>query len=255
MLQLEGKRFLIMGVANKRSIAWAIAKALHRAGAQLAFSYQGERLEKYVRRLVDEEIPGAPCIECDVTSDEQLTTAFAEMKELWGTLDGVIHSIAFARNEDLEGSFLNTSRAGYALAQDISAYSLIAVARAAKPLMVEGGSLITMTYLGAERVIPNYKVMGIAKAALETNVRYLAEDLGKDNIRVNAISAGPIRTLAARGVKDFNSILKMMEEKAPLRRVTDVEEVADTALFLASSLSRGITGEVIHVDNGFNLIG
>jgi enoyl-[acyl-carrier protein] reductase I len=252
---MEGKRVLIMGVANKRSIAWAIAQSLHSHGAELAFTYQGERLEKRVRELVDAEMPGSPLIECDVTSDEQVRSAFDKIAEVWGRLDGLVHCIAFAKAEDLEVPFVETSRDGYALAQDISSYSLVACARAAKPLMTEGGSILTMTYMGSERVIPNYNVMGVAKAALEASVRYLAHDLGPAGIRVNAISAGPIRTLAAKGVKNFNSILHIVEERAPLRRTTDPSEVADTALFLASPLSRGITGEVIHVDGGYNIMG
>ncbi|MEW9032584.1 MAG: enoyl-ACP reductase FabI [Planifilum fimeticola] len=252
---MEGKRVVIMGVANKRSIAWAIAQSLHNHGAELAFTYQGERLERRVRELVDAEMPGSPLIECDVTSDEQVRSAFDKIGEVWGRIDGLVHCIAFAKAEDLEVPFVETSRDGYALAQDISAYSLVACARAAKPLMTEGGSILTMTYMGSERVIPNYNVMGVAKAALEASVRYLAHDLGPAGIRVNAISAGPIRTLAAKGVKDFNSMLHIVEERSPLRKTTDPAEVADTALFLTSPLSRGITGEVIHVDGGYNIMG
>lgn len=252
---MEGKRVLIMGVANKRSIAWAIAQSLHRHGAELAFSYQGERLERRVRELVDAEMPGSPLVECDVTQDEQVRSAFDKIGEVWGRLDGLVHCIAFAKAEDLEVPFVETSRDGYALAQDVSSYSLVACARAAKPLMTEGGSILTLTYMGSERVIPNYNVMGVAKAALEASVRYLAHDLGPAGIRVNAISAGPIRTLAAKGVKDFNSMLHIVEERSPLRKTTDPAEVADTALFLASPLSRGITGEVIHVDGGYNIMG
>ncbi len=252
---MEGKRVLIMGVANKRSIAWAIARSLHSHGAELAFTYQGERLERRVRELVDAEMPGSPLIECDVTSDEQVRAAFDKIGEVWGRLDGLVHCIAFAKAEDLEVPFVETSRDGYALAQDVSSYSLVACARAAKPLMKEGGSILTLTYMGSERVIPNYNVMGVAKAALEASVRYLAHDLGPDGIRVNAISAGPIRTLAAKGVKDFNSVLHIVEEKSPLSKTTHTAEVADTALFLSSPLSRGITGEVIHVDGGYNIMG
>ncbi|MGI6127909.1 MAG: enoyl-ACP reductase FabI, partial [Planifilum sp.] len=219
------------------------------------FTYQGERLERRVRELVDAEMPGSPLIECDVTSDEQVRAAFDKIGEVWGRLDGLVHCIAFAKAEDLEVPFVETSRDGYALAQDVSSYSLVACARAAKPLMKEGGSILTLTYMGSERVIPNYNVMGVAKAALEASVRYLAHDLGPDGIRVNAISAGPIRTLAAKGVKDFNSVLHIVEEKSPLRKTTDPAEVADTALFLSSPLSRGITGEVIHVDGGYNIMG
>src|SRR5690606_36126229 len=252
---LEGKRVVIMGVANKRSIAWAIAQSLHNHGAELAFTYQGERLERRVRELVEAEMPGSPMFECDVTSDKQVRSAFDRIGEVWGRIDGLVHCIAFAKAEDLEVSFVETSRDGYALAQDISSYSLVACARAAKSLMTEGGSILTMTYMGSERVIPNYNVMGVAKAALEASVRYLAYDLGPSGIRVNAISAGPIRTLAAKGVKNFNSMLHIVEERSPLRKTTDPAEVADTALFLISPLSRGITGEVIHVDGGYNIMG
>ncbi|MCF6094049.1 enoyl-ACP reductase FabI [Microaerobacter geothermalis] len=253
---LQGKNFLIMGVANKRSIAWGIAQSLSKAGATLAFTYQGERLEQNVRELAEtlpqEEVILIPC---DVTKDEDIQNAFSTLREKVGVLHGIAHCIAFAKTEELEGEFLQTSRDGYALAQDISAYSLVAVAREAKPLMTEGGSIVTLTYLGGERVVPNYNVMGVAKAALDMNVKYLANDLGPHNIRVNAISAGPIRTLAAKGVRNFNSILKVIEEKAPLRRTVDQSEVGDTALFLFSHLSRGITGEIIHVDAGYNILG
>jgi enoyl-[acyl-carrier protein] reductase I len=252
---MENKKVVVMGVANQRSIAWAIAKALHSAGAELAFTYQGERLEKKVKELVEAEMPGSLCVECDVTSDEQLKNAFSIIGDKWGKIDGLVHSIAYAKSEDLENPYIETSREGYALAQDISAYSLVAVAREAKKYMTEGGSIVTMTYMGSERVIPNYNVMGVAKAALEASVRYLAYDLGTENIRINAISAGPIRTLAAKGVKDFNKMLNVVEERAPLHRTTNPDEVADTALFLLSHMGRGITGEVIHVDSGYNIMG
>ncbi|UYZ14742.1 enoyl-ACP reductase FabI [Brevibacillus sp. WF146] len=251
---MQGKNIVIMGVANHRSIAWGIAQSLHKAGANLTFTYQGERLRENVAELA-QSLGGEPIlINCDVTKDEEVEAAFAQIKEKVGVIHGVAHCIAFAKTEELEGEFVNTSRDGYALAQDISAYSLVAVARAARPLMTEGGSIVTLTYLGGERVVPNYNVMGVAKAALDACVRYLASDLGKDNIRVNAISAGPIRTLAAKGVRNFNSILKEIEEKAPLRRTVDQSEVGDTALFLFSHLSRGITGEIIHVDAGYNIM-
>jgi enoyl-[acyl-carrier protein] reductase I len=251
---LQGKNFVIMGVANHRSIAWGIAQSLHKAGANLIFTYQGERLRENVAQLA-QSLGGEPIlINCDVTKDEEVEAAFAQIKEKVGVIHGVAHCIAFAKTEELEGEFVNTSRDGYALAQDISAYSLVAVTRAARPLMTEGGSIVTLTYLGGERVVANYNVMGVAKAALDACVRYLASDLGKDNIRVNAISAGPIRTLAAKGVRNFNSMLKEIEEKAPLRRTVDQSEVGDTALFLFSHLSRGITGEIIHVDAGYNII-
>jgi enoyl-[acyl-carrier protein] reductase I len=252
---LAGKRFLIMGVANDRSIAWAIAKALHAAGAELAFTYQGDRLESRVHKLVESTMPGSTLLSVDVTVEEEIATAFDTLKSQWGKMDGLVHSLAFAKSEELEGMFLNTSREGYLLAQEISAYSLVAISRYAQPLMTEGGSIITMTYIGGERVIGNYNVMGVAKAALEHSVRYLAADLGQFNIRVNAISAGPINTLAARGVRNFTSILSTVAEKAPLRRNITQEDVAKTALFLASDLASGITGETIHVDAGYHVIG
>ncbi len=253
---LAGKTFLIMGVANQRSIAWGIARSLHNAGARLVFTYQGERLKENVAKLATSlEAQDSLLVPCDVTSDEEIAAAFAQIKEEIGVLHGVAHCIAYARTEDLEGQFVDTSRSGYALAQDISAYSLVAVARAARELMTEGGSIVTLTYLGGERVVKNYNVMGVAKAALDAAVKYLAADLGQDRIRVNAISAGPIRTLAAKGIGDFNQIFKIIEEKAPLRRTVTQEEVGDAALFLFSDLSRGITGEIIHVDGGFNILG
>jgi len=252
---LAGKKFLIMGVANDRSIAWAIAKQLHEAGATLAFSYQGERLESRVVKLVESTMPGSIMVSVDVTREEEIEAAFNELKENWGTMDGLVHSLAFAKSEELEGQFLNTSREGYLLAQDISAYSLVACARYAQPMMTEGGSIITMTYIGGEKVIGNYNVMGVAKAALEHCVRYLAPDLGQYGIRINAISAGPINTLAARGVRNFTSILSQVAEKAPLRRNITQEEVGKTALYLASDLSSGVTGETIHVDAGYHIMG
>jgi len=253
-LLLEGKHILVMGVANDRSIAWAIAQSLAAQGARLVFTYENERVEERVRKLA-ETIPDSVILPCNVTVDEEIDTLAAALREKFGVLHGLVHSIAFAKTEELEGLFVDTSRAGFALAHDISAYSLAAVAQRVYPLMTEGGSIMTMTYLGAERAMKNYNVMGVAKAALEATVRYLANDLGQFNIRVNAISAGPIRTLAAKGIKDFNSILKTVEEKAPLRRTTETAEVGDTAMFLMSHLSRGITGEVIYVDNGYHIVG
>lgn len=244
---------MIMGVANDRSIAWAIAQSLAAQGAKLAFTYESERVQERVKKLAD-TIPGSLVLPCNVTVDEEIDTLAAQLKEHFGVLHGFVHSIAFAKGEDLQGGFVDTSRAGFALAQDISAYSLPAVAQRIYPLMTEGGSILAMTYIGAERAVRNYNVMGVAKAALEAGVRYLANDLGKLNIRVNAISAGPIRTLSAKGIRDFNSVLHEVEEKAPLRRCTDVAEVGDTALFLLSPWSRGITGEVIHVDSGFHIV-
>jgi len=255
ILSLAGKTFVVMGVANKRSIAWGIARSLHIAGARLIFTYAGERLESSVRDLANSlEAEGTLVLPCDVTSDEDIAKCFAEIKEAAGTIHGIAHCIAFAKTEELKGEYLNTTRDGFLLAQNISSYSLTAVAKEARGLMTEGGSIVTLTYLGGERAISNYNVMGVAKASLDASVRYLAADLGKDGIRVNSISAGPIRTLSAKGVGDFNSILKEIEEKAPLRRTTTPEEVGDTAAFLFSDLSRGITGENIHVDSGYHIL-
>ncbi|RSD29428.1 enoyl-ACP reductase FabI [Mesobacillus subterraneus] len=253
-LSLNGKTYVVMGVANKRSIAWGIAQSLHNAGANLIFTYAGERLEKSVRELAESLDKNYLVLPCDVTSDEDVAKCFREIKEATGTISGLAHCIAFANKEELQGDYMNVTRDGFLLAHNISAYSLTAVAKEAKELMAEGGSIVTLTYLGGERAIPNYNVMGVAKASLDASVRYLAADLGKQNIRVNSISAGPIRTLSAKGVSDFNSILKEIEEKAPLRRNTTPEEVGDTALFLFSDLSRGITGENIHVDSGFHIL-
>ena len=255
-LSLEGRTYVVMGVANKRSIAWGIAKSLNKAGARLIFTYAGERLEKNVRGLVETlERDDSLILPCDITNDDEIKETFAKIKDEVGIIHGLAHCIAFANTDELKGEYLNTTREGFLLAHNISSYSLTAVAKEARPLMAEGGSIVTMTYLGGERVVPNYNVMGVAKASLDASVRYLANDLGKDNIRVNAISAGPIRTLAAKGVSDFNSILKQIEERAPLRRTTTQEEVGDTALFLMSDLSRGITGEILHVDSGYHILG
>jgi len=258
---LAGKTGLIFGVAHKTSIAWAIARALSNAGMKLAFTYQGERLEKNVRELVDtlpeEQRAAALILPCDVTKDEEIDAVYASVAREYGQLDTLVHCVAFAQKEDLAGSFVDTSRNGYQIAQDISSYSLTALTRGAVPLMEKngGGSVITLTYLGGERVVQNYNVMGVAKAALEMSVRYLAADLGSKNIRVNAISAGPIKTLAARGISGFSSILDKMEELTPMKRNVEAAEVGDTALYLASPLSRGVTGEVIHVDAGFHIMG
>lgn len=251
---LAGKNIIVMGVANDRSIAWAIAQSLAAQGARLAFTYESERVEGRVRKLA-ETIPNSLILPCNVTVDEEIDKLADTLRAEFGVLHGLVHSIAFAKAEDLAGEFLDTSREGFALANDISVYSLVAVSQRLSQLMTEGGSIMTMTYMGAERVMRNYNVMGVAKAALESSVRYLANDLGPRNIRVNAISAGPIRTLAAKGISDFNSILKQVEEKAPLRKTTETAEVGDTAMFLLSHLSRGITGEVIYVDGGYNIVG
>lgn len=252
---LEGRRGLILGVANKRSIAWGIARATAREGARLALTYQGERLEENVRELA-RELKNPLVLPCDVSRDEDLDALATSINKEWGSLDFVVHAVAFALREELDGEFLNTSREGYRVAQDVSSYSLTALARRTAPLMAErGGSIVTLSYLGGERVVPHYNVMGVAKAALEMSVRYLAADLGPRNVRVNAVSAGPIKTLAAAGVHGLGKMLEYHRSHAPLRRNTDQEEVGDVALFLVSPLSRGVTGEVIHVDGGFHVMG
>jgi enoyl-[acyl-carrier protein] reductase I len=253
---LEGKVGVVLGVANKRSIAWGIAQAASREGARLALTYQGERLEENVREL-SEGLQNPVVLPCDVTRDEDLDKLAADIRREFGGLDFIVHSVAFAKREELDGEFLNTSREGYRIAQDISAYSLTATARALTPLMEGrgGGSIVTLTYLGGERVVPHYNVMGVAKAALDMSVRYLAADLGPRGIRVNAISAGPIKTLAAAGVHGIGKMLEYHRTHAPLRKNTEQEEVGDAALFLISRLGRGVTGEVIHVDGGFHVMG
>ena len=249
---LEGKTALILGVANKWSLAYAIAQAFRREGAAVLLTYQNERLKSAVEDL-GSELGAARVFECDVTKDEDLARLPTQVGG--GKLDIVVHSVAFANREDLSRPFVETSRAGFLLAQDVSAYSLVGVARAAAPLMTKGGSMMTLTYLGSTRVVPNYNVMGVAKAALEAAVRYLANDLGPSNIRVNAISAGPVKTASARAVKGISSMLEEAPSRAPLRRNCDPAEVADTAVFLASDLGRGVTGNVIFVDAGLQLLG
>lgn len=251
---MAGKRGLIMGVANDRSIAWGISQAVSGAGAKLAFTYQGEALEKRVRPLA-ESVQSDIVLPCDVTDEASLDKVFAEIKSKWGGLDFVVHCIAFSDKNELDGLYLNTTRANFLKTMDISAYSFTAVAQRAVPLMNEGGSLLTLTYYGSERVMPHYNVMGVAKAALESSVRYLAADLGPKNIRVNAISAGPIKTLAASGIGDFRYILKWNELNAPLRRNVTIEDVGRSGLFLLSDLGSGVTGEILHVDSGYHLIG
>jgi enoyl-[acyl-carrier protein] reductase I len=248
------KTAVVFGVANKRSIAWAIAQKLQKSGWQLAITYQNERLELEAKGLIA-ELPGASGFMCDVSYDDQIAKLFEELKTRYGTLEGVVHSLAFAPAAELNGEFLNTTREGFRIAHDVSAYSLIAVARAAAPLMSSGGGIVTMSYYGAEKVVPHYNVMGVAKAALEASVRYLANDLGPKNIRVNAISAGPIKTLAARGISGLGEMLKSHAERAPLRRNVDAGEVGGTAAFLLSDGASGITGETIYVDCGYNIMG
>lgn len=252
---LQHKNGIIFGVANKRSIAWATAQAMHEAGARLAFAYQGERLKDNVEGLTKEEMPESPLLSCDVTKQEEVDETFKRLGSEFGRLDFLIHSIAFAPREALEGEYLKTDREAFLTALEISAYSLTQLARAAAPLMTDGGSIVTMTFHGADKVYQGYNVMGVAKAALESSVRYLAADLGPRNIRVNAISAGPIQTLSARGVSGLTTMLKHHAERAPLHRNVEPREVGNTALFLCSSLSSGITGETIFVDCGYNVMG
>jgi enoyl-[acyl-carrier protein] reductase I len=251
---LEGRVAVVFGVANKRSIAWSIAQGLHNAGAKLAISYQNERMELEAKDLIL-SLPGAEAFMCDVSNDEEIDRVFGQLKERYGKLYVLVHSVAFAPADELKGEFINTTREGFRIAHDVSVYSLIALARAAAPLMEDGGSIITMTYYASERVVPRYNVMAVAKAALECSVRYLAYDLGKKKIRVNAISAGPVKTLAARGISGFGDMLKSHAERAPLGRNVEVSEVGSTGVFLASDASSGITGEVIYVDCGYNIMG
>jgi enoyl-[acyl-carrier protein] reductase I len=251
---MQGRNVAVFGVANKRSIAWAIAQQMQAAGAQLAITYQNERLKQEADDLIA-ALPNSQAFQCDVSSDEEIARLFEQFKERYGKLDAVVHSVAYAPAEALKDDFVNTSREAFRIALDTSAYSLVALARAAAPLMSGGGSIVTMTYYGAEKVVPKYNVMGVAKAALEACVRYLAYDLGKQKIRVNAISAGPIKTLAARGIGSLGEMLKSQAERAPLQRNIDVNEVAATAVFLAGDGATGITGETIYVDCGYNIMG
>ncbi|MGF1626473.1 MAG: enoyl-ACP reductase FabI [Alphaproteobacteria bacterium] len=251
---MAGKRGLIMGVANDRSIAWGIAKAVAAQGATVAFTYQGEALEKRVRPLA-EQLGSAFLVPCDVTDADSLDAAFARLAEDWGRLDFLVHAIAYSDKEELKGEYVNTTRANFLRTLDISCFSFTDVCRRARPLMPNGGSLLTLTYYGAERVMPHYNVMGVAKAALEASVRYLATDLGPDGIRVNAISAGPIKTLAASGIGDFRYILRWNELNAPLRKNVTTDEVGGAGLYLLSDLSAAVTGEVHHVDNGYHTVG
>ena len=251
---MAGKRGLIMGLANDKSLAWGISKALRAQGAELAFSYQGDALAKRVRPLA-EELGSDFLLDCDVSDMEKLDAAFGEVKARWGKIDFVVHAIGFSDKNELRGKFVDTSLENFLLTMNISAYSFVAVAKRARALMAEGGSLLTLSYYGAEKVIPHYNVMGVAKAALETSVKYLAMDLGPENIRVNAISAGPIKTLAASGIGDFRYIMKWNELNSPLRRNVTIEDVGGAALYLLSDLASGVTGEVHHVDAGYNVIG
>jgi enoyl-[acyl-carrier protein] reductase I len=254
MIDLAGKTAVVFGLANKRSIAWGIALKLHAAGATMAICYQNERMKAEAEDLIN-DLPGASGFQCDVSNDSEIDALFAGFKEKYGKIDILVHAVAYAPAEDLKGEFINTSRDGFRIAHDVSVYSLIAVSRAAAPLMTEGGSIMTLTYYAAEKVVPNYNVMALAKASLESCVRYLAHGLGPKNIRVNAISAGPIKTLAARGIGALGDMLKMAADRAPLKRNVDQLEVGGLALFLASNLSSAITGETIYVDCGYNIMG
>jgi enoyl-[acyl-carrier protein] reductase I len=251
---MAGKRGLIMGVANEKSLAWGIAQALAAQGAELAFTYQGDVLYKRVKPLAD-SLNAPLVVPCDVTSDTNIAETFQTLKDTWGQLDFVVHAIAFADKEELKGKYFCTSRKNFLNAMDISCYSFTAIAKHAAEMMTEGGSLLTLTYYGAEKVMPHYNVMGVAKAALEASVRYLAADMGEKNIRVNALSAGPVRTLAAAGIGDFRYILKWNQHNAPLRRNTTLEDVGGTAVYLLSDLSSGVTGETVHVDSGYHVVG
>jgi enoyl-[acyl-carrier protein] reductase I len=254
MINLAGKTAVVFGLANKRSIAWGIAQKLSAAGATLAICYQNERMRAEAEDLI-KELSGASGFQCDVSVDSEIDTLFAALKDKYGKLDVLVHAVAYAPAEDLKGEFINTSREGFRIAHDVSVYSLIAVSRAAAPLMTEGGSIMTLTYYAAEKVVPNYNVMALAKASLESCVRYLASGLGPKNIRVNAISAGPIKTLAARGIGALGDMLKMAADRAPLKRNVDQLEVGGVALFLASDLSSAVTGETLYVDCGYKIMG
>ena len=251
---MKGKKGLIMGVANDRSIAWGVAKVLHAAGAELAFSYQGDVFKKRVMPLVEPLKPAA-MIDCDVSDQASIDAAFAHLNGIWGELDFLVHAIGFSDKDQLKGRYIDTSPENFRMTMDISCYSFTAVARRAEKMMTKGGSLVTLTYYGSEKVMPHYNVMGVAKAALEASVRYMAEDLGKRAIRVNAISAGPIKTLAASGIGDFRYILKWNELNAPLRRTVTIDEVGNAALYLLSDLGSAVTGECLHVDGGYHVVG
>jgi enoyl-[acyl-carrier protein] reductase I len=257
MPMLDGKTGIVFGVANKRSIAWAIAQSLAREGMRLAFTYQGERLKESVEALTSTGMPGALVLPCDVTNDAEIASVFARVEEEYGRLDALLHSVAFAPKEDLEGDFVNTSRDGFKLAHDISAYSLVALTKAALPLFEKsgGGSVVALSYHGAQKAVEGYNLMGVAKASLEASVRYLAANLGPRNVRVNAISAGPVNTLAARGIKGFTTMLKHHADRAPLRRNVELEEIGQAGLFLLSQMSSAITGEIMYVDCGYNIVG
>lgn len=253
---LQDKLALVVGVASNRSIAWGVAQAMHREGAKLAFTYQGEKLERRVRDLAG-SLESTLVLPCDVASDTEISAVFEEIGKQWGGLDIIVHSVAFAPREQLEGSYIDAvTREGFAVAHDISSYSLAALAKAGRPLMQgRKGAIVSMSYLGAVRTVPHYNAMGVAKASLEANVRYLAESLGPEGTRVNAVSAGPIRTLAASGISDFRSMLSYVEERTPLRRNVSIDEVGNAAAFLCSDLASGVTGDVLYVDSGYHILG
>jgi enoyl-[acyl-carrier protein] reductase I len=251
---MAGKRGLVMGVANNRSIAWGIARALHEAGAEIALTYQGDALKKRVEPLAA-ELGGIVVGHCDVTDPATIDAVFAEVERVWGKIDFLVHAIAFSDKDQLTGRFVDTTTDNFDKTMNISVYSLVAVAQRAEKLMVDGGAMLTLTYYGAEKVMPNYNVMGVAKAALEASVRYLAVDLGGKNIRINAVSAGPIKTLAASGIGDFRYILRWNEYNAPMKRTVTIEEIGDTALYLLSDMARGVTGEIVHCDSGYHVVG
>jgi len=253
-IQLQGKRGLVMGVSNARSLGWAIAERLRAAGAELAFSYQGERLKEDLEKLT-RDMPGTRLYQCDVTREEDLQATFSDLREAWGGLDYVVHSIGFAPRAAMDGRYIETTRDDWRTALEVSAYSLVSVARAAEPLLPEGGSIVTLTYYAAEKVVPKYNVMGIAKSALEASVRYLAYEMGKQGVRVNAVSAGPVRTVAARSIPGFMKMFNRVGEMAPLGRNVTHEEVGNLGLFLLSPLASGITGETVYVDSGFHIMG
>lgn len=252
---LRGKRGVVTGVANERSIAWACAQACAAQGAELAFTFLGDNQEKRVRKLLEDSLPEALCHSCDVANDDEIESFFKFVRESWGGINFLIHSVAYADRNDLKGRYIETSRSNFSMALDISAYSLVALSRAAEPLMNNGGSIVAMTYYGSEKLIPKYNVMGVAKATLEASARYLAGDLGPGGIRVNCISAGPIRTLSSAAFPGFRQMLRVTEEVAPLRRNVTQDDVANAALFLLSDMSIGVTGEVLHVDSGYNILG
>ena len=254
MALLANKKAIVFGIANDHSIAWAIAQALHREGAELAFTYVGDGIERRVRPLA-ESLGVRVVLPCDVTKDEDIAATFEALRAAWGQVDIVVHAVAFALRDELKGRFIHTSRDGFRIALDVSVYSLIAIARGAEPLLRPGASLLTLTYFGAEKILPNYNVMGVAKAALEGTVRYLAGDLGPQGVRVNAISAGPLRTLSSAGITGFKAMLHHHAERAPLRRGIELDEVARTAVYLCSDMASAVTGEIVHVDAGYNVVG